>query len=1018
MLKQQGFSASAVCNGKEALEYLMAAANGEHAVPNIILMDVQMPVMDGYQATQTIRTQGSFRDWPQIRNIPIIGVSEFETECDREKCVASGMDDFLSKPLEFESLEKTLLAWATVGERDLATPSNFRQARKHAGRPNCFPGHVGPSQSSQVPPTPPYLPAFGFPNNLQSQFTPMETPRDETEYPFPYFEAEPNFIGETSFMYPRNGPVPAPQSEADQARATAKASLAGILSPETTQRRSTKGKQKQSELPSAEELYFDVESWFTSDSITFRIVWDLVKFVETQLPSAQDLELVLTVSGTAESAFATICGDYVEKVWPKNGMRVIRTLILALQGASSSKQLHGPGSPDNYQGCTFSFMVGDVYTTCNAQGPREDLIQLAQQLLWLSAVFRLPEEGKLLSSSAKMLPSPTPGVLDISTDPTSLLSGITGTCWFGMFEGFVLAKGFWVPEREEEPGVEISFDAMILLGLIWYPCKCRGKLFLKGDTTALIPVSRGPAHSIQWHFLQSEDEESLISWDVIKDYAELMVDISDVEDLATQRAFVGYFSNAKIHLGTRDSGFRNIQLSGAEFNDERKLRFGNEYTGNIGTSGLGFLGVGISAKMVVHHTANRRIQAAQNRILQRIINARRLPTLLFDFKSKRAWLVPQLSVILHLVLAWAFNQEDADDLQGMIPYADADCDGGEAAYRAMKSAMDTQLPERFRTNETTTFSQLLTEFFAYVTQITDQQMGSELKEDKDLVGYEFRNIAELQQHVWSRRAHIDAESSAGWLKLVASRPDIPILFCSNLTDPIRPSGPEDTGDSSAFTEAARGQYFLTASIKCIEHLSEQCGGSGTLKLYNGLYCVPGANNNDGQGICKADHSPCHHTLFEISNHPPKEAPSYPDSGAVTIGRVSSKLTKASQKPTPPIQKFFKKSDTQLEKSSNIHPVVTQISETRKEFRIRGHVSHLSSHGAQASRIPLVVAPNRRAEPYSMPPLRPGQGAACTPPPDPYDSKDAFPFYTGPQPDGSQRARESDEMHSGFGSSLA
>ncbi|KKY26027.1 putative histidine kinase hhk6p [Diplodia seriata] len=97
-IRKQGFAVDAVWNGKEALEYLVDAKDGKRDRPDIILMDVQMPIMDGYKATHTIRTQAPFKDTPSIRNIPIVAMTASAIQGDKEKCQKAGMDDYLSKP--------------------------------------------------------------------------------------------------------------------------------------------------------------------------------------------------------------------------------------------------------------------------------------------------------------------------------------------------------------------------------------------------------------------------------------------------------------------------------------------------------------------------------------------------------------------------------------------------------------------------------------------------------------------------------------------------------------------------------------------------------------------------------------------------------------------------------------------------------------------------------------------------------------------------------------------------------
>ncbi|KAH7060592.1 hypothetical protein B0J12DRAFT_338056 [Macrophomina phaseolina] len=116
-IKKQGFSVNAVWNGKEAVEYLMEAKEGKRDKPDIILMDVQMPIMDGYKATQTIRTEAPFRDSPHIRNIPIVAMTASAIQGDKEKCQEAGMDDYLAKPVRGKLLEKMLVKWAVASKR-------------------------------------------------------------------------------------------------------------------------------------------------------------------------------------------------------------------------------------------------------------------------------------------------------------------------------------------------------------------------------------------------------------------------------------------------------------------------------------------------------------------------------------------------------------------------------------------------------------------------------------------------------------------------------------------------------------------------------------------------------------------------------------------------------------------------------------------------------------------------------------------------------------------------------------
>lgn len=116
-VRKFGFSANAVWNGKEALDYLLEAPSTTHPKPDIILMDCQMPVLDGYRATHLIRHHSPYSAIASLRTLPIVAMTASAIQGDREKCTQAGMDDYLSKPVRGKTLEDMLLKWAVEGKR-------------------------------------------------------------------------------------------------------------------------------------------------------------------------------------------------------------------------------------------------------------------------------------------------------------------------------------------------------------------------------------------------------------------------------------------------------------------------------------------------------------------------------------------------------------------------------------------------------------------------------------------------------------------------------------------------------------------------------------------------------------------------------------------------------------------------------------------------------------------------------------------------------------------------------------
>ena len=117
LLERRGYIVSVAGNGRQALAALKKKDF------DVVLMDVQMPEMDGFEATAAIRE----RERAAGRHTPIIAMTAHALQGDKERCLSAGMDAYISKPIQtnefFATIEKI------AGNRDAGGPSNVLETQ-------------------------------------------------------------------------------------------------------------------------------------------------------------------------------------------------------------------------------------------------------------------------------------------------------------------------------------------------------------------------------------------------------------------------------------------------------------------------------------------------------------------------------------------------------------------------------------------------------------------------------------------------------------------------------------------------------------------------------------------------------------------------------------------------------------------------------------------------------------------------------------------------------------------------
>ena len=128
-LSRRGYQVVVAADGKRGI------AMTRELLPDLILMDMSLPEMDGWEATRRLKSD------PATRGIPIVALTAHAMASDRQKAIDAGCDDYHTKPVDFENLVRSLesfLAAATGAATGLVAPANLNRDRSPLlGDPQC-----------------------------------------------------------------------------------------------------------------------------------------------------------------------------------------------------------------------------------------------------------------------------------------------------------------------------------------------------------------------------------------------------------------------------------------------------------------------------------------------------------------------------------------------------------------------------------------------------------------------------------------------------------------------------------------------------------------------------------------------------------------------------------------------------------------------------------------------------------------------------------------------------------------
>ncbi|BAC89625.1 response regulator [Gloeobacter violaceus] len=111
ILESSGYMVSVAQNGAEAIDLVTSK------LPDLVLMDLSLPIVDGWEATRVLKAQDA------TRHIPIIALTAHAMQGDREKALLAGCDDYLSKPIDIVEIEQVTADWLARSQLDGGHPA-------------------------------------------------------------------------------------------------------------------------------------------------------------------------------------------------------------------------------------------------------------------------------------------------------------------------------------------------------------------------------------------------------------------------------------------------------------------------------------------------------------------------------------------------------------------------------------------------------------------------------------------------------------------------------------------------------------------------------------------------------------------------------------------------------------------------------------------------------------------------------------------------------------------------------
>jgi hypothetical protein len=474
---------------------------------------------------------------------------------------------------------------------------------------------------------------------------------------------------------------------------------------------------------------------------------------------------------------------------------------------------------------SLSFSGHDLIVEIGDRACGHHLAKFISVLDWLCRAIRAPcqdpsSDGFYLSLSSHQTSlsnrnsRPTVGQglssFDLSLSSTLLsepLPELQHNCWQKLFLScFVLDDEDTEQVEAIGEGLELSFNLMASLAAVEYPIVIYGGVVLAGYHTVLIPIRLEPTY-VQFH-LEIREDGQLNPFEL--NYSQ-RVQVLDWVQFKSMRCFVGWCESAHIKLGTSSLPI-TVTYSEARVK-EKSLQLSGVSTGFQFVSAIP-IQAGVNGQANFSFLSHRlRFQPTLD-YTKMLYDTAKDVVLISDVHSRRSWLVPKLSLMLHMAHVWvAGNNTPSDANMDTIPFAEPH-DDGSIVVQTLEGQGDLVICGQG--NDSFKLRRLLLGLSINLLASVNCKAKST---GKILYGFEFMDLI-MEPGRGSPMKEFKIKTNQSWLAL-ANLADA-VIICSELGEAIAPAHGCCRSNAECNTLPC-GQDYLAAHLSCLDRFRSRAG---------------------------------------------------------------------------------------------------------------------------------------------------------------------------------------------------